>query len=126
MPTGKDGRPRLGSKRGALSEIGSMQELQGALGEVIDKLRTELAKEGALIETLPLKAAHTLATLAGVFVRLHETADLEARLSALEQRVNHDLSEDETPPLELARREVAVSLQLASLRSLRDGLTGRP
>jgi hypothetical protein len=48
----------------------------------------ELADQGTLIDVLALKAAHTLATLSGVFVRLHETADLEARLSALEQKVS--------------------------------------
>jgi hypothetical protein len=87
MSNKPDPRPKLGGKRGSLSKIGSVEQLQAALWEIIAKLRSELAEQGTLIDVLPLKAAHTLATLAGVFVRLHETADLEVRLTDLERKV---------------------------------------
>jgi hypothetical protein len=87
MPDGKDGKPKLGATRGALSKIGSLEELQAALWSIIDKLRGELSEQGTLLDTLPLKAVHSFATLSGVYVRLHESVDLEARLTALEQKV---------------------------------------
>lgn len=71
-----------------LAKIGSMRQLQVALWEVIDKLRNEIATKGELIDVLPLKACHTLATLAGVYVRLHEVADLAPRLEAVEAQLN--------------------------------------
>jgi hypothetical protein len=37
-----------------------------------------------------LKSAHALAQLAGAYTRLVETADLEARLSALEQSMERN------------------------------------
>jgi hypothetical protein len=90
MSNRPDPRPKLGGKRGSLSKIGDMQDLKAALWEVIAKLKDEIANQGQLLDVIPLKAAHTLATLAGVFVRLHETADLESRLTALEQRIESD------------------------------------
>jgi hypothetical protein len=47
---------------------------------------------------LVLKAAHALAQLAGPYTRLLETADLEARLTALEQRLSAEYSHNGTPP----------------------------
>jgi hypothetical protein len=87
MSKDKDGKPKLGSKRGALAGIGSLEHLQKALWQIISKLKAEISDQGTLIEVLPLKAVHSLATLAGVYCRLHEVADLESRLSALEQQV---------------------------------------
>lgn len=87
MANDKVVKPKLGAKRGGLAKIGGVAELQAALWEIIIKLKEELSEEGKLIEVLPLKAVHTLATLAGVFVRLHEAADLEGRLTALERKV---------------------------------------
>jgi hypothetical protein len=87
MSNRPDARPKLGGKRGSLSKIGSMEQLQAALCEIIAKLKSELAEQGTLLDTLPLKAVHSFATLSGVYVRLHETADLEARLTALAQKV---------------------------------------
>lgn len=78
--------PKLGSARGGLAKIGSMHDLQEALWEIIAKLKGE----GKLIDVLPLKAAHTLATLAGVYVRLHEVADLAPRMEALEARLDEN------------------------------------
>ncbi|MFH0341856.1 MAG: hypothetical protein ACHBNF_06920 [Chromatiales bacterium] len=45
-----------------------MHDLQEALWEIIAKLKVELTVKGKLTDVLPLKAAHTLATLAGVYV----------------------------------------------------------
>jgi hypothetical protein len=80
-------KPKLGAPRGSLAKLGDMKKLQDALWEIIAKLQEELAAQGTLIDALPLKAAHTLATLAGVFVRLHETASLEERLTLLERKI---------------------------------------
>lgn len=81
----KRAKPRLGASRGGLAKIGNMRDLQRALWEVIDKLRGEIKAKNELIDTLPLKACHTFATLAGVYVRLHEVADLAPRMELLEK-----------------------------------------
>lgn len=82
MPNRVQPKPKLGARRGALAKIGDMKALQAALWEVIDRLKSEIATKGELIDVLPLKACHTLATLAGVYVKLHEVADLGPRLEA--------------------------------------------
>lgn len=92
MPAGKDPKPKLGSKRGGLAKIGTMRELQLALWEVIERLKTEIVQQGTIMEVLPLKAAHTLATLAGVYVRLHEVSDLDLRMAAIEAHINEEVS----------------------------------
>lgn len=84
MPNRAQPKPRLGSARGSLAKIGDMRQLQAALWEVIDKLKSEMATKGELIDVLPLKACHTLATLGGVYCRLHEIADIGPRLAAIE------------------------------------------
>jgi hypothetical protein len=87
MPDGKTTKPKLGSKRGSLAKLGTIQELQLALWEIILQLKDEIAKQGTLMDTLPLKACHVAATLGGVYARLHETANLEERIARLEQKV---------------------------------------
>jgi hypothetical protein len=48
MSNRPDPRPKLGGKRGALSKIGSMEQLQAALWEIIAKLKSELTEQGTL------------------------------------------------------------------------------
>jgi hypothetical protein len=62
---------------------GDLTQLRRVLWEVILEVEALLDEPQRSTEVV-LKSAHALAQLAGAYTRLVETADLEARLQALE------------------------------------------
>lgn len=80
---------RLGVKRGLLAEVDSIGEIKERIYEIIDRLNKELLVDEngnpkSIIAEMPLKACNAIATLAGVYARLHETGTIEIRLQAIE------------------------------------------
>jgi hypothetical protein len=93
MPDNVEPKPKFSAEGGVMARIGSIAELQAAVGEVIDKLRVEIGQQGTLMDSVPLKACHAVGTLAGVYARLHEINDLDSRLAEVARRLSEGHAE---------------------------------
>jgi hypothetical protein len=81
----QDAKPKRLRRR----KPGDLAQLRAVLWGVLLDVETICTDEDT-DKPSKLKAAHTLATLAGAYLKVTETHDLEKRIEALEGTVNHE------------------------------------
>lgn len=76
---------RQGRARKRQDAAGSVEDLQAALWRAIDRLNESLkSKKGADVDDAALRRMHALCQLGGVYLKVVEVGELEARIAALE------------------------------------------